>query len=41
MIYIYQKGNIKPIWNDIAFCVYDAFAMGICAAFNMFSIKIP
>ena len=37
-----SKGNIKPIfWNDIAFCVYDAFAMGIFAAFNIFSMKMP
>ena len=30
------KNKIKAIhsFGDIAFCVYDAFAMGICAAFD-------
>ena len=37
-----SKGNIKPLWNDIALCFcYDAFAMGIFAAFIIFSMKIP
>ena len=36
-----RKGNIKPLWNDIAFCLYDAFAKGICTAVSIFSIKIP
>ena len=27
--------------NDIAFRVYDAFAIGVFAAFNIFSMKMP
>jgi len=39
----YKKGNIKPICVGMILpCFfYDAFAIGICAAFNIFSIKIP
>ena len=33
--------QIAPDTGLIQFACYDAFAMGICAAFSIFSMKIP
>ena len=35
------EGNINPLWHDIAFSFYADFCIGACAAFSIFSTKMP